>query len=228
MVFPVMHSAFGISIHLHKHFDSQKKTEKHNLIIKEREKQMYEDKIRFLINISHELRTPLTLIHAPLQRILKTLDMENPLLLPLKGIYRQTQRMKNLINMVLDVRKMEVGNGKLNLSITDVNEYVKYIGQDFIEEAKAIGANVVFKLDNSAGEIEVDKQKFDSILTNLLINALKHSFSGGIITISTENIVESDSVKYQYPIRDMDLKEQIHPCFSDGFIKEPAKRPERE
>ena len=173
----------------------RKKTEKHNLIIKEREKQMYEDKIRFLINISHELRTPLTLIHAPLQRILKTLDMENPLLLPLKGIYRQTQRMKNLINMVLDVRKMEVGNGKLNLSITDVNEYVKYIGQDFIEEAKAIGANVVFKLDNSAGEIEVDKQKFDSILTNLLINALKHSFSGGIITISTENIVESDSVK---------------------------------
>ena len=76
-----------------------------------------------------------------------------------------------------------------------MNEYVKYIGQDFIEEAKAIGANVVFKLDNSAGEIEVDKQKFDSILTNLLINALKHSFSGGIITISTENIVENDSVK---------------------------------
>lgn len=165
----------------------RKKTEKHNFIIKEREKQMYEDKIRFLINISHELRTPLTLIHAPLQRILKTMDMDNRLYLPLKGIFRQTQRMKNLINMVLDVRKIEVGGCKLNLVATDINEYVKYIGHDFIEEAKAIGGDLIFNLDIEAGIAEIDRQKFDSILTNFLVNALKHSSSGGYITISTEN-----------------------------------------
>lgn len=77
--------------------------------MKEHEKQMYEEKVRFLINISHELRTPLTLIHAPLNRILKSLSTEDAQYLPLKGIYRQSQRMKNLINMVLDVREMEVG-----------------------------------------------------------------------------------------------------------------------
>ncbi len=80
--------------------------------MKEHEQQVYEEKVRFLINISHELRTPLTLIHAPLSRILKSLSPEEPQYLPIKAIYRQSQRMKNLINMVLDVRKMEVGESK--------------------------------------------------------------------------------------------------------------------
>lgn len=41
--------------------------------IQTHEQKVYEEKVRFLINISHELRTPLTLIHSPLQRILKSL-----------------------------------------------------------------------------------------------------------------------------------------------------------
>ena len=83
----------------------KRKEEKLKWAMKEHEQQVYEEKVRFLINISHELRTPLTLIHAPLSRILKSLSSEDHQYLPLKAIYRQSQRMKNLINMVLDVRK---------------------------------------------------------------------------------------------------------------------------
>ena len=97
--------------------------------MKEHEQQVYEEKVRFLINISHELRTPLTLIHAPLSRILKSLSTEDTQYLPIKAIYRQSQRMKNLINMVLDVRKMEVGESKFRynrmFSINGLNMYPK-------------------------------------------------------------------------------------------------------
>ena len=55
--------------------------------MKEHEKQMYEEKVRFLINISHELRTPLTLIHAPLNRILKSLAPTDSNYVSLKGIH---------------------------------------------------------------------------------------------------------------------------------------------
>ena len=41
--------------------------------MKEHEQQVYEEKVRFLININHELRTPLTLIHAPLKQLLESL-----------------------------------------------------------------------------------------------------------------------------------------------------------
>ena len=53
--------------------------EKLKWAMKEHEKQMYEEKVRFLINISHELRTPLTLIHAPLNQILKSLFRRQPI-----------------------------------------------------------------------------------------------------------------------------------------------------
>ena len=91
--------------------------------MKEHEKQMYEEKVRFLINISHELRTPLTLIHAPLNRILKTLSPTDSNFVPLKSIYRQSQRMRDLLNMVLDLRKMEVGVSKLQIYPQRLNDW---------------------------------------------------------------------------------------------------------
>ena len=47
--------------------------------MKERERKVYEDKVRFLINVSHELRTPLTLIYAPLKRLLKSGTVDDTL-----------------------------------------------------------------------------------------------------------------------------------------------------
>ena len=49
----------------------KKKNDRMQLEMKERERKVYEDKVRFLINVSHELRTPLTLIYAPLKRLLR-------------------------------------------------------------------------------------------------------------------------------------------------------------
>ncbi len=55
----------------------KRKEEKLKWVMKEHEQQVYEEKVRFLINISHELRTPLTLIHAPL-RAFKQYTGETP------------------------------------------------------------------------------------------------------------------------------------------------------
>ena len=76
----------------------------------------HEEKVRMLINMSHELRTPLTLIMAPLKRLLgrKTDDSEDSAIL--HRIYRQSKRMKDLLDMVLDLRKMEVGKSGLSIS----------------------------------------------------------------------------------------------------------------
>ena len=116
----------------------KRKEEKLKWAMKEHEQQVYEEKVRFLINISHELRTPLTLIHAPLSRILKSLSPEEPQYLPIKAIYRQSQRMKNLINMVLDVRKMEVGESKIQIQPHFLNQWIEHISQDFISEVSDI------------------------------------------------------------------------------------------
>ena len=70
---------------------------------------MYEEKIIFLTNISHELRTPLTLICAPLKRIINQESVKKDVEKLLVPIYKQAYQMKSIIDMVLDVRKLEEG-----------------------------------------------------------------------------------------------------------------------
>ena len=66
--------------------------------------------------------------------MLKSLSTEDTQYLPIKAIYRQAQRMKNLINMVLDVRKMEVGESKLQIQPYALNQWIEHVSQDFISE----------------------------------------------------------------------------------------------
>ena len=163
--------------------------------MKEHEQQVYEEKVRFLINISHELRTPLTLIHAPLSRILKSLSSEDHQYLPLKAIYRQSQRMKNLINMVLDVRKMEVGESKMQIQPHPLNKWIEDVSQDFISEGEAKNVRIRYELDPRIETVSFDKDKCETILSNLLINALKHSPENTEITITSELLSEESRIR---------------------------------
>ncbi|MCS2821815.1 response regulator [Bacteroides ovatus] len=163
----------------------RRKENKMKWMMKEHEQNVYEEKVRFLINISHELRTPLTLIYAPLSRILKTLPSTDAIYPPLKNIHKQAQRMKDLINMVLDVRKMEVGETKLKLQAYPFNSWIKEIGADFTDEGAAREVQIDYQLDDSIKEVVFDKGMCTIVVTNLLTNALKHSPKNTTVTIRT-------------------------------------------
>lgn len=162
------------------------KEQKLKWAMKEHEKQMYEEKVRFLINISHELRTPLTLICAPLKRILKSMEPNDHQYIPLQAIYRQAQRMKLLINMVLDARKMEMSETRLHLYPQPLNHWIKEVTQDFVAEAQAMHIIINYQLDPTINEVSFDSEKCEAVLSNLLVNALKHSPVNTMVTISSE------------------------------------------
>lgn len=172
----------------------RRKENKLRFAMKEREKDIYEEKVRFLINISHELRTPLTLIHAPLKRILQKLPSADENYTTLSKIYRQSCRMKEMLNMVLDLRKMEVKQQKLQIQSYPFNEWVEETVNDFISEGEAMDIQIHTTLDPSITNVNFDKKKCDIILTNLLTNALKHSPHGSNIQI-TSNHMFSDRIR---------------------------------
>ena len=173
----------------------RRKEEKLRWEMKEHEQQMYEEKVRFLINISHELRTPLTLIHAPLSRVLKSLSPTDGNFLSLKSVYRQSQRMKNLINMVLDVRKMEVNGNRLQVEPHSLNEWIENLAQDFVPEGEAKRVSIRYRFDPRVGVVSFNKDKCEIILNNLLINALKHSPEETDITIASELLTGGERVR---------------------------------
>lgn len=193
----------------------RRKENKLKWAMKEHEKQIYEEKVRFLINISHELRTPLTLIHAPLNRILKSLSTTDSNYIPLKSIYRQSQRMRDLLNMVLDLRKMEVGVSKLQIYPQLLNDWILGVSADFISEGEARKVDMRYLLDERITVVSFDREKCEIILTNLLINALKHSPEGGDILIQTELLPDEQLVRVSVSDQGCGLKQvNIHKLFT--------------
>ena len=157
-----------------------------HLQLKEKEKDIYQEKVTFLININHELRTPLTLISGPLKLMLQHMEPQSANYLSLQKIYRQSVRMKNLLNMVLDLRKMEVGEKTLKIVGCDVNAWVEQIVADFTHEGSTSDVRIEAQLSPEVKRVNLDAGKCEIILTNLLVNAIKHSQPDNTITVKTE------------------------------------------
>lgn len=166
---------------------NKRRADELRIAVKEQEQKVYEEKVMMLINISHELRTPLTLIMAPLKRLLKLMESDDANYQVLSRIYRQSRRMRSLLDMVLDLRKLEVGGNRLSPEKRDYNTWISEAVDDIVKDEKAEGIDIVYRFDNTVGLVEFDRQKCDTVLMNILINAIKHSTAGDTITITTES-----------------------------------------
>lgn len=166
-------------------YSSHKKANILQLALKEQEQRVYEEKVKMLINISHELRTPLTLIMAPLKRLIKETDSDEVLQRTLGRIYRQSRRMGDLLNMVLDLRKMEVGKSNMNTERVEFNRWIYETIEDIVEEELSEDIRIVTDLDPGVTSVDIDRKKCSTILLNILINAIKHSSAGDTITVRT-------------------------------------------
>ncbi|WP_459602018.1 hybrid sensor histidine kinase/response regulator transcription factor [Dysgonomonas reticulitermitis] len=154
--------------------------------MKEHEQKTYEEKVRFLINISHELRTPLTLVFSPLKQLLSSGSIQNESYNKiLNSILSQVYRIKQIINMTLDVHKMEMGGERVNISKNNLNEWIKSIAIHFENELEINGIILQFSLFPTECEVPFDSDKCEIVLSNLLMNAIKFSGQDTAITIST-------------------------------------------
>lgn len=153
--------------------------------LKEREQQVYEEKVRFLINISHELRTPLTLIYAPVKRMLNRIPEKEQLQTGLANVYKQASHMRQIINMILDMRKLETGNDKLHIETHSLHDWIRKTADFFSEEMAHRRIRLNFNFDERVDTLAFDEAKCEIVLSNLLSNALKFSPEDSEITISS-------------------------------------------
>lgn len=162
--------------------------------LKEKERQIYKDKVQALINVNHELRTPLTLIYSPLKQLLNSKQIPLELRDKLLGAFKQARQMKNIINMILNIRRMEVGQYTLCPTPTPLNEWLENIISDFRSEFGLRNISLQFNPDPEISTIPMDTNPCEIIISNLLINAYKFSPHFSVITVSTHLEKEHDSV----------------------------------
>ena len=148
-------------------------------------------KSRFFTNISHEFRTPLTLIIGPIEDLLNDKNAQK-FREPLQYIHRNSKRLLQLINQLLDLSKLDVGNYQLNTSRDDIIPFVKQIVHSF--SSMAYRKNILLEtevdprlkndLRNETVWFYFDEDVLEKILTNLLANAFKFTPADGSIIVS--------------------------------------------
>jgi signal transduction histidine kinase/ligand-binding sensor domain-containing protein/DNA-binding response OmpR family regulator len=143
-------------------------------------------KLQFFTNISHEFRTPLTLILGPVQNLLDAETNGKFFRDQMLLINNNAQRLLRLVNQLLDFRKAESGNMKLEVSEGNFVKFVKEIKLSF--DVLAEKMNIDFSFGSSAHIIKLwfDRDQFEKILFNLLSNAFKHTPEQGKVSITIE------------------------------------------
>ncbi|GAA3954949.1 two-component regulator propeller domain-containing protein [Chitinophaga oryziterrae] len=148
----------------------------------ERVRALEQLKTKFFTNVSHEFRTPLSLIIAPLDKIIKhTTDEEQ--VKQLSMVKRNAKRLLNLVNQLLDFRKMEEQGVKLHPAIGDIIRFCKETSYSFTDISEKKNIQFSFSSDIDSLEVYFDKDKIEKILFNLLSNAFKYTHDGGMVSV---------------------------------------------
>lgn len=145
----------------------------------EKEREMYNGKIKFFTDITHEIRTPLTLIKVPLENILKKKEVNKELIDDLNIMNRNTNRLLDLTNQLLDFQKIEKERMTLNLVRQNVAAIVEETCYRFSSTVKQQGKSFGLAIDADKDTMwaDIDKEAFTKVISNLLLNALKYSES---------------------------------------------------
>ncbi len=137
-------------------------------------------KTRFFSNISHELRTPLTLIWGPVEHLLSNPHLSNEQRQHVELIKNNACILLKLVNDLLDITKLEVGQMSAIYSEIDAVVLVKKIIGNF--ETVAHDRQIAFTFDlPDVLMVQIDAEKLQRIIMNILSNAFKFTPQGGRI-----------------------------------------------
>ncbi len=142
-------------------------------------------KINFFIHTAHDIRTPLTLIKAPLGEILMKEQLSDEGLTNLNLAIQNTDNLSELANNLMNFQKEELYSSKVVVEKEELNHYIQSYLKHFESYAEQKELTLKFNSSFETLEVWIDRNKMDSILRNLISNALKYTPIGGAVTIET-------------------------------------------
>ncbi len=182
-------------------------------------------KIRFFTNVSHELRTPLALILTPLDKVIGNAQ-ESSEKRQFQMIQRNAKRLLNLVNQLLDFRKMEMRELKVYPTPGDIIQFIQEISYSFTDLAAK--NHIVFLFTSSVSHLftEFDHDKIERILFNLLSNAFKFTPGNGQVSVDLNVINKEPETILEIKVGDsgigisVEKKEKIFDRFFQNDIPE--------
>ena len=163
-----------------------------------KESMLSHEKIQFFTNTAHDIRTPLTLIKGPLSEISRTEQLSEKGKENLQYAIRSTDSLAELANKLIDFQKEERYTSIINVSLCDLNQYIANFTEMFRPYSRKKGILLTFEGTDSPLEGWIDVNKMDSILHNLLSNAMKYTPEGGQVKV----ILQGNNTHWSVEISD--------------------------
>ena len=138
----------------------------------------------FFSNVSHEFRTPLSLILGPLTDALVSGKGLDPLQLDLA--HRNALRLLKLVNSLLDFSRIEAGRTRATYEAVDLSKLTSELASNFQSACERAGLSLLVRCEPLSAPVYVDRDMWEKIVLNLLSNAFKFTFEGGIEIILRE------------------------------------------
>lgn len=207
-----------IILYLTQHYSlkryKERNKEKQKLFEIEKERELYEAKVGFFTDIAHEIRTPVTLINGPLDSIIE-MDIPNEnLKRNLSIIEKNTKHLLELINQLLDFRKVDSNKFSLSFRKVNIATLLKDITSRFEQQPKHSKKKVTIKIaDEDNTSAMVDKEGITKILNNLISNAVKYSDHTIDISLNSDDIYFTVTVSNDGTLIPDDLKDKIFEPF---------------
>lgn len=154
---------------------NEKNKRKFEALERAREREVHHAKIEFFTHIAHEIRIPLTLIKLPLDKINSALNGNVLFQENLNMMKKNTQRLIELTDQLLDFRKAETEKFRLNFIKTDINALIKEVYEEFRQAALQRNLNLQVEMPRISLTAFVDPEAFRKIISNLVNNAIKYA-----------------------------------------------------
>lgn len=165
-------------------------------ISEKKKEEVHQLKLQFFTNISHEFRTPLTLILGPLEKMIRDAK-DSGQLHYFKLMQKNAYRLLDLVNEVMDFRKVESGVLQLKVMPANPTLFLEEIAEEFREWAVEKQIRFTVSTVNPPAEAWFDNQVLEKIIYNLLSNAFKYTPAGGEITLEMRGSM--DGVQPSFP-----------------------------
>lgn len=177
----------------------------------------------FIANVSHELRTPISMLQGYSEAIIDDIagsDEEKKELAQI--IYDESLRMGRLVNELLDLAQMEAGRIELQKTEVDLKGYAERIIRKFQGIAKDHQINLSLQTNIDDSPINIDPDRIEQVLTNLIHNAIRYTPQAGTVTLHISSL--TNFVKFDVMDTGSGIPEEDLPYVFERFYKADKAR----